>query len=258
MSSPESIFLIVSIIFLILQIITATFLIYNGIRNKMGNVVVLGLAVFLSFSSSILVFGLKLTWVQVVIPLMFAFILMVPFTQMTFHRNTKINYHKIYAIILFLFVGKVVFANLEYKNSFVILFFSLLFESLLMFICFYWTGKSSMDAYNAIKIDPLEHWIKIRLKYMGIICKIYAFAGFPQFLILIDQSHFIVGQESPISVISFVIVLVFNAIFLIGMILIWVMPKKFKNYLNRKSPLKSQSDEELSEEEIEHQFMERK
>ena len=53
-----------------------------------------------------------------------------------------------------------------------------------------------------------------------------------------------------LSFIQFAVTVILSLIFIIGMIIAWVIPKKLKNYLNRKKGYKPSEDRDLSENEL--------
>ena len=59
------------------------------------------------------------------------------------------------------------------------------------------------------------------------------------------------GDPSDLlSLIQFAITVALSLIFIIGMTIAWIIPKKLKNYLNRRNEYKPTKESDLSEDEL--------
>ena len=116
------------------------------------------------------------------------------------------------------------------------------------FLIFFWLGWSSFSTYKRLRDLEIAPWIKMRYKIISVVSFFYPFQGILLFLIPWNSDW--ADPSDLLSVIQFFVNVIFSLIFIIGMVIAWVIPKKLKNYLNRKKGYKQSEDRDLSEDEL--------
>ena len=107
----------------------------------------------------------------------------------------------------------------------------------------FWLAYASLSSYKSLKTQNIEPWLKKRYIIVAISAIIYGSLGFVQFLFGYDLPTGHPQILFAASVSSTVVVL-----FSISSYFTWVMPEKFRQFLNRG--YQALEEEELSEEEI--------
>lgn len=228
---------------------TGIYLVIRAIQKKIKTVLFLGSGFILSMLSIIFVIIFELSWDDVAFPLMLAYFFMIPFTQLTFHRNGNQAYWLLYILMTALIIIKVIFAYWHkiapdrFNNA-----ISTIVEIIITFIAFAWSGAAALQAYHIVKKDDIEPWIKKRLQLFGVGSWIMAFQGFPQILWIITDTA--IEEESTITIIVMILAVLIVAIFAFLMIISWIMPHKVKLFFNKGHQIKEPEELSLNEEDI--------
>lgn len=229
MSTLDLIMMIFQVIVVLLCFITSIFLLTNGIKFHRENIIVLGLGYMLFSVSLFLVYGIELNWYKVVIPHMLGYLFVFLFTQMTFHKKKNNRFLPLLLFFLTVMLGKIVLAMYfrETNEDIFLNFIEVLCEVFTSVFALGWLSKSSLDAYNILKNQEIEPWIKARLKLIGISSMMLAISFLTQLLDIIDP------KTKEMRFFILISITIFTGIFSFGSILAWVMPSGLKRFLNK-------------------------
>ncbi len=191
-------------------------------------------------------FGFNLAITRVLLAI--SFVLVIIFTNTTFHRDKQSNLPKL-IIILGLTLSSIVsvLSYLEMSASSPLIFYlNVSSDTLLRVISFGWLAWSSYSVYREIKNQDMELWIKARYKILFIVSFIFSFHNVPFFF---QPWNISFGDSSNLS--SFIVfgaISLFGLTFAIGFSLTWFMPKRFKIFFNKGYQPKE--DRNYTEEEL--------
>ena len=243
-------FLILFGIFIITLTVMGIFLLFKGVKNKMVNIILVGIA---SVSLPIgfvgnFVFQLGGTFQEVFI--VFSFILIVIFTNMTFYKNRGLISKIVLSTVILLgaiqlgfFLISVFLTNLW---TLPLYYLRVSLDFPYTFIVFNWLSYSSYAAYRLVKTQTIEPWIKIRYKMIAIFSLIFSFHNIPEFF---QPPGTAWGDHSNIeSLIVFGFTAILVVIFSLGFSIAWIMPKWLKKRLNRNFQVIE--DKEFKEKEL--------
>ncbi|MFX1236838.1 MAG: hypothetical protein ACFFAS_02845 [Promethearchaeota archaeon] len=172
------------------------------------------------------------------IPILMDLIIYAIFIKMTFYKDKKGPFYLIITVIISLSILN--FLLLIFAKYLMLLS---LFSNINYIILHSWLFIISLSAYLKLRsYDSIKPWIRSR--YILVI--VYSIIGtFSQILFIINMG------ERSVNIMTFGLMISYIIIPL-AEFLAWVMPAKFKNWLNRKYVY--DEDIELSEEEIMNSF----
>ena len=246
------------LVWIVLQLSVAIFLLVKMIKTKTYNLVPLILYFMLS-SLRALFFGLS-AFRQIVFLIIFLAqfpsILLVIFTKLTFFKYKKSPF-KILLIILIAVRSIDFIIRLNFQISIpmtyildesnLIYYFYILFSITISIIfSHFWLGIVALKYYNSSKSLNIEPWVKKRYQLIGLGSFIYSFS------ILLYYSipyNLIVPFSFPYIILSYII-LGFTIFYSLCMFIAWIMPKSLKKFFNKdfKRPIdKVYSEKELME-----------
>jgi hypothetical protein len=185
----------------------------------------------------------------------FGFILIVIFTNQTFHKNRNSQGTLILIIIIFLAIFMIVF-HTEYVYLFVIeipherspftFYLKQGVDLVFTFLTFAWMSWSSNEAYKKLKNQDIEPWIKARYKLISMSSFLISLQGIPEIFRPWDLPPSEITH--PSILIIFGITAILAMICSLTITLAWFMPNRLKNYYNKDFSVIE--DEEYSEEEL--------
>ena len=243
------IFLLFIITFLTTIMITGIFLLIRAYKTKLFNLVYAGMSWLLMGISNI---GLVLFKINIVYSSIFgltSFVLFVVFTNSTFHKEQKSLLPEVILITAILLAAFTWYLNLLrvlWNNPIEIYTAKSIIDCIFRLIVMNWMARSSYKVYKEIKEHDIEPWIKVRYKILYIFSPLL---GLYAFVVMFQPWNVQFGDSNNLqSYIVFGIVAIIAIVFSIAFLLAWLMPSKFKNYLNKGyEPLESK---EYSQEEI--------
>ncbi|MFX0024670.1 MAG: hypothetical protein ACFE9S_20350, partial [Candidatus Hermodarchaeota archaeon] len=246
------------LVWIVLQLIVAIFLLNKMIKTKTYNI--LPLILFFFTNSVRILFSIPsifptLTIIYLILNELLA-IWLVIFTKLTFFKYKKSPF-KIFLIILITinsidFIIRLIFQitiplTFYLDDSFVIYYFVVLILFSISFLSSHlWLGITAIKYYNSIKSLNIEPWVKKRYQIIGLSSIIYIFSLFIYYLFpsrLIDYFAF------PYLIYGFII-LGFTIFYSLCAFIAWIMPKPLKKYFNKgfeRPPDKEYSENELME-----------
>ncbi len=243
------IFLLFLITYLATILITGIFLLIRAYKTRMINPLYAGLAWFLIGFAQI---GIVLFKFNIAFNSIFgisSFIFIMLFTNSTFHKERKTNLPKVILIISVLLAFCSWFLNflrVILNNQIIVYYSHSVIDLIYRLIVMNWMAWSSYQVYKVIKEHDIEPWIITRYKIIYIfspILSVYA-------LVVIFQPYNVqFGTTTNLqSYIVFGTTATLAIVYGIAFMLAWIMPSKFKSYLNKGyEPLESK---EYSQEEI--------
>jgi hypothetical protein len=162
-----------------------------------------------------------------------SFILVVIFTNLTFHKNRgfKPNIILFSVIILgFVQIGFFLYSILGTWTLF-LYYLRVWLDLPYTLLTFNWLAFSSYSSYRVLKSQKVKPWIKMRYKMVAIFSFIFSFSNIPEFF----QPPGTTWAESDnvISLLVFGITATLVIVFSLGFALAWLMPTSFKNFLDR-------------------------
>ena len=229
-------------------LIVGVFFLIRAYQLKLKNLIFGGISLILGAISQIgrQLFNFNLVITRIILSL--SFIVVVVFTNTTFHKDRKSNLSKLFLIIIVInfFVQSYLTFLVMTMNSPQVFYLNVAHDTVNRFIVFGWLAWSVFSAYKEIKFEDIEPWIKARYKILFWVTFIFSFHNLPFFF---QPWNIQFGDAGDIrSFIVFGIISVFAIIFAIGWLITWFMPNWFKRYLNKEyQPIK---DKEFTEEEL--------
>ncbi len=217
----------------LILIIVGIYLLVNGTKKQMNNLKILGIAFLLVGLSVFALVAFGLTLSQITIPTYLGIALYGPFIYMTFHREKEDSKAKLMVALIFVFfLLKAYFGTFENQST---LYFNLSQISTILVTATpaAWLGYSATDAYSKLKDVDVEPYLRKRLWIMGFVSYVYAIGvTVARVLVITFQTNTQSGTNLTGAVIS-ILIAFYLSVFAIGMLLVWVMPNFFKNFLNR-------------------------
>ena len=229
-------------------VIIGIFFLIRAYQLNLRNLIFGGVAFLMAAISQVgkQIFGFNLVITRVLLAI--SFVLVIIFTNTTFHRDKQSNLPKS-IIFLALTLSSIVsiLSYLEMSVSSPLIFYlNVSSDTLLRFISFGWLAWSSYSVYRRLKDQDMEPWIKARYKILFIVTFIFSFHNVPFFF---QPWNIGFGDASNLS--SFIVfgaIALFGFTFAIGFSLTWFIPKRFKTFLNKGYQLKK--DQNYTEEEL--------
>ncbi|MFX0024672.1 MAG: hypothetical protein ACFE9S_20360 [Candidatus Hermodarchaeota archaeon] len=242
------------LVWIVLQLIVAIFLLNKMIKTKTYNL--LPLILFFLINSTRLIFFLMIQSLFVVYLTLIQFpnILLIVFTKLTFFKYKKSPY-KILLIILIVvrsldFIIRLNFQisipmNYSLDEANLIYYFYILFSITLSFLFSHlWLGIVALKYYYSLKSVYVEPWIKKRYQLIGFGSVIYSFSIFLYYFI----PYNVVGPYAFPNIIYMYIILGFTIFYSLCMFFAWVMPKRLKEFFNKD--FKKETDKDYNENEL--------
>lgn len=230
------IFYILVTLSLILYFFTGVFLIKKGIIHKQKNLIQLGFVAL--FTVSIYIFMVFINhWVVVNIINSIILTLLVLFIRNTFLIKKKSTFILIFSIVslfnIILVVNSFFYVYGEGLNVFLIRCIDKIFMNLQFLIIFLWYSYKSHKAIHYLDGKNVESWIIGRMKVNMYSAFLMAFMSVPDILRINPDIEF-ADPNNPISMFVFYSQFSILIIFCICQYLSWIMPKKFKEFLDRR------------------------
>ncbi len=240
------------LIYVLLQLFVGIYLFYRFYKTKFRNLIPLALFFILtSFEGvmSLLEFNIIIQVHQFIPNLVLLF-----FIQYTFYKDRKSPFKILFFSIITLKVinfsialifpisipmtASLTINQLPFYYIYLVIVFVIISLSEL------WLAYSALSYYFSNKKTNLEPWVKKRYLLIGIAALILSLEGV-LWLFLPPSPE---GFENPQSfIIGFLVVIVYT-LFTLTSLIVWIMPKKLKNFFNRN--YKNAHDNKLSEEEL--------
>ena len=249
------IFYIFLVIFIFSLLITGTYLLLRAFQVKLKNLyfMAFGLVIIAVGYIGRYAFNLGNNFEEIFVSS--GFILIVIFTNQTFHKNRNSQGIHILIIIICLAIFMVVF-HAEYVYFFVIeiplerspftFYLKQGVDLVFTFLTFAWMSWSSNEAFKKLKNQDMQPWIKARYKLISISSFLISLEGIPE---MFRPWNVPSTEITHLSVlIIFGITAILAMICALIFILAWFMPNSLKNYYNKDFSIIE--DEEFSEEEL--------
>lgn len=241
------------VVWIVLQLIVATFLSFKAIKTKRFNLI--PLILFFLISSLRIIFILIFPSLLIIFLIMIQFpnILLVIFTKLTFFKYKKSPF-KAFLIVLIIvrFIDFVIRLNFHIsipmtyylEESNLIFYYFILFSITISFLLSHlWLGITALRYYKVIKSSNIEPWIKLRYGLIGWGSFIYTFSIFLYYLIPYD----VIGMFAFPNIVYGYIILGFTVCYSLSMYFAWIMPKWLKNRLNKDFQVKEEKEYEEDE-----------
>ena len=243
------IFLLFLITFLGTILIVGIFLLIRAIQTKLSNLVYAGSAWILMGLSNIALILFKLNIALASIFGLSSFILITLFTNLTFHKEKKSPLPEvilIVSVLLAIYTWYLNFLRLLNGNPVEIYYLKTIVDFFFRLIVMNWLAWSSYRVHEEIKDHDIEPWIIVRYKLLFIFSPVLSLYAF---VVIFQPWNVQFGDTSNFqSYIVFGITATLAILYGIAFALAWLMPKRFKNYLNKGyEPLETK---EYSQEEI--------
>ncbi len=249
-----SIFIIMFFLFIITLSIVAAFLLLRAIKIKMWNLIYGGTAFLLIPIGFIGNFLFQLGTVFEEIFVSSGFVLITVFTNLTFHREREniaciVLTINILLAISMIFLKVITYLILKQITPF-LYYLRIAIDIIFSFLTLGWISFSSLNAYNFLKHENIEPWIKMRYKVIGIVSLVLSFHAVPQ--IMIPWNVSINDFNSIYVLLSYMIIIVEAVIFSFGYCIAWIMPERLKAYFNRSFTPSEETSFTKEEELIQH------
>ncbi len=165
----ETIFILAAIEVNLILIIVGIYLLINGIRKKMNNIIFLALAFMMVGLSIFALVAFSLTFAQITIPTYLGIALYGPFTYLTFHREKKDSKAKQMMLLIGVFFLIKAYFGIFEGVSHTYFVMNQLSTILITATASGWYGFSAMDAHKKLKEQNInvEYYLWRRLKVMG-------------------------------------------------------------------------------------------
>ncbi|MFX1500141.1 MAG: hypothetical protein ACFFDH_04155 [Promethearchaeota archaeon] len=246
------------LVWIVLQLIVAIFLLNKMIKTKTYNL--LPLILFFIINSVRIIFFATVSSLLILFLILSQFpnILIVIFTKLTFFKYKKSPFK--FLLISLIIVRSIDFIiRLNFRISIpmtysldesnLICYFYILFSITISFLFSHlWLGIVALRYYYSIKSINIEPWIKKRYQFIGLSSTIYCFSIFLYYFI----PYNVAGTFVYPNIIYVYIIVVFTIFYSICAFIAWIMPKRLKKIFNKgfKKPI----DKEYSETELMEQI----
>lgn len=236
MTNGILIFYVLVTLSLMLYFFTGVFLLNKGITHKQKNLIQLGFVALLTVFIYIFMVFIN-HWVVVNIINACVLTLMVLFIKNTFLIKKKRTFILIFSIIslfnLILIVNSYFYVYGEDLNLFLIRCIDKIFMNLQFLIIFLWYSYKSHKAIHYLDGKNVEPWIIGRMKVNMYSAFLMAFMSVPDILRINPDIEF-ADPNNPISMFVFYSQFSILIVFCTCQYLSWIMPKKFKEFLDRR------------------------
>jgi len=209
------------------------FLLFKGVKKKMVNIILGGLA-FASLPIGFVgnfVFQLGSLFQEVII--VTSFVLTIVFTNMTFYKNKGLLSKIVLITVIILGIIQLGFFVVSIFGTWTLPLYYLRvsLDFPYTFIVFNWLSYSSFAAYRLVRTQNIEPWIKFRYKMLGIFSFLFSFHNIPEFFQPPGTGW---GNPSSIeSLIVFGCTAILVVIFALGFSVAWFMPEWLKKRINK-------------------------
>ena len=241
------VFIIFFGIFIITLLINSIFFLIKGFKNRMYNIIIIGFGfaiLSLGFISNLV---LNLGQLFQEFSIFISFILLVIFTNLTFHKNRGFIPNIVLISVIILGLVQIGFFIYSIVGTWTLsLYYLRVWLDLpYTFLTFNWLAYSSFSSYLLMKSQKVNPWIKMRYKMVAIFSFIFSFSNIPEFF----QPPGTTWAESDnvVSLLVFGITTMLVIVFSLGFALAWIMPTSFKKFLDRNYEI----DEEVEYQERE-------
>lgn len=237
-------------IIIIDNLVLGIFLLIKAYQAKFDNLYSIGFAFILFFLALFCNFILGFGYFFQEIFTSIAYSLLAFFTYLTFHKQ-KVNPRAklILFLILLLMIMRVILGlMIEIDLNPITRYFERIILNCHMFLNFFWLGWHSFSTFKRLRDREIAPWIKTRYKTISIVSFLWPFHVLMALFVPWDTEF---GDPSDLlSIIQFAITVILSLIFIIGMIIAWIIPRKLKNYINLKKGYKLSDDRDLSEHDL--------
>ncbi|MBN1802496.1 MAG: hypothetical protein JW891_13375 [Candidatus Lokiarchaeota archaeon] len=243
-------FIVLSVIYTISLLLMGIIITIRSYRLKLNNLCFFGLAAISNVVSQVGNIFLKLDVFFESIFVSLAIFLFLIFTHLTFYKERHIKTARIVLIVGVINYFSICYFGFIYAYipsfvEFYLYLFQIFIERL---IVFGWTSYSACIAYKKIRNRSIQPWIKSRYKILAISSFIMVIQPLSLFFIPYGSTY---GDPSPLSsLIVFGVSVIMTLIFVFGIYVAMVMPKRIRNYLNRDygpSEIFKLADKEITE-----------
>jgi hypothetical protein len=218
-------------VFISLFLITGIFLIIRAIYLRKLNVFYIGIAYILIGFGFIgnLVFKLGIIFEEIFVSLGFSFVALFTYTTFYKNRNNKAKYFLtgVLSLLFVHFILKVFF--FIHPNEFIHIIRKI-FDVISTFSIFAWMGLSSLVAYQRIKDENIQQWIKTRYKLFSYSALLLSIQAIPELFLPYNVSY---GDPDLKAVLIFGFTLILSLIFSLGFLFAWIIPKQLKIINNK-------------------------
>ncbi|TFG03146.1 MAG: hypothetical protein EU539_12530, partial [Promethearchaeota archaeon] len=235
--------------FILMLILTGLFFLYKAFQNRLKNMAILGIGTIAFPIGFIGNFVLNLGSIFQEYFVFIGLISVVIFTNMTFYKGQMKKANIILIIVIILGIIQIIMFHLYYpievkRNIYYYLRVSL--DLPYVFLVFNWLAYSCYLAFERLKEQDIEPWIKARYKLLAISSFILSLHSIPEFF---QPKNIRWGNPSDhISLAIFGITAVMAIVYAIIFSISWFMPKPIKNYFNKD--YKTDIEKEYTEEEL--------
>jgi hypothetical protein len=215
------------IVFIGSLLVNGIFLLIRSYKLRRLNVFHIGIAhifIVLGFVGN-LIFNLSLLFEETFVSLGFFFGGLFTFT--TFHKNRDINAKYTLLFISILLLVHYIFQVIYFITpGSLIHIISKILDIISTFSAFGWMGFSSFFAFQRIKDENVQDWIKFRYKLISFSALILSLQAIPELFMRYDVEY---GDPANLgTLIIFGFTLIFSLIFSIGFLIAWIFPKYIK------------------------------
>ncbi|MFX0074686.1 MAG: hypothetical protein ACFE96_04555, partial [Candidatus Hermodarchaeota archaeon] len=232
------------------NLLLGIFLIIRAYQVKFSNLFWMGIAFILFFIGLVSNFLLGYGYFIEEIFVNIGYYLIAFFTYLTFYKRKSDNRAKmlLYVLLILLLARIALGLIIEINLNPITRYFERIVINCYVFLVFYWLGWSSFSTFKRFREREIAPWIKSRYKTISIVSFLWPIHALVAIFVPWDTEF---GDPSNLlSFINFGITVILSLIFILGMIKAWVIPKRLKNYLNRKKGYKSSEEEDFSEVEL--------
>jgi hypothetical protein len=226
-----NIFTLLFAVFISFFLITGTFLITRAVYLRKLNVFYIGIAYILIGFGFIgnLVFKLGIIFEEIFVSSGFSFLALFTYTTFYKNRNHKAKYllTGVLSLLVIHFIFKVIFFIQPNELTH---FIRKIFDVISTFSIFAWMGLSSLVAYQRIKDENIQKWIKTRYKIFSYSALLLSVQAIPELFLPYDVRY---GDPDFNAVLIFGITLILSLIFSLGFLFAWIIPKQLKKINNK-------------------------
>jgi len=228
------------VVWIVLQLIVATFLSFKAIKTKRYNLIPLILFFLISSLRIIFIVIFPSLLIIFIIMIQFPNILLVIFTKLTFFKYKKSPF-KAFLIILIIvrFIDFVIrlYFQISIPMTYILPESNLIYYHYILFsigisylLSHFWLGIVALKYYNTIKSANIEPWIKKRYQIIGLGSLIYGFSILIYYFIPYD----VIDISSYPNIIYSYLILSFTIFYSLCMYFAWIMPKWLKKLFNKE------------------------
>jgi len=227
------------VIWIVLQLLVAIFLLYKMFKTKRYNL--LPLILFFILSSIRIVFLIIVPSLRPIylVLVQFPSIFLIVFTKLIFYRYKKSPF-KIFLITLIIvrtidFIIRLNFnisipMTTELSESNLIYYYYILFSISISYLLSHgWLGFISIRYYLSLRSEKIAEWLKKRYFLIGLSSFVYCINIFVYYLFPYTNVDIF---DFPNVIYSYML-LGFTIFYSVGMFIAWIMPDKLKRYFDK-------------------------